>query len=200
MTGPEDFLKAGMNAVQASQEFSARALDGFQKLTDLQMRTARDSMDEFGERIRELIEARDVQALTELTAALAQPVPEKFAAYARAVYGISSETGQALAELLRRQANESNANLVSALGSIASGAVGQSGSMDFVQQAMRAASDAYAQMNGAARDFVRQAEQAASDAGIPMPTSAAEPEDQAEPTTAGKPSARKTPPRTRRRV
>lgn len=152
---PEDLLKSQVEALGAA---ASKTLDGFQKLAALNMQTARAALEESTEQINALLNARDAKTLAELATSFARLSPDKFAAYANAVYAISKETGSELGSMVEEQIAESNAQLAAAIESLAKNAPqGSSGAVDFITQSMNAAREAYDQMQAAARQFTAQA-------------------------------------------
>ncbi|MFA7505114.1 MAG: phasin family protein [Burkholderiaceae bacterium] len=164
MTKPEtDFTRMQADQVRNFNTATARALEGFQKLAELNLETARASMDASNEQIRELLAARDVKTLTELVTSYSKPRPDAFKAYAQAVYAISRETGNELADIIEQQVAESQRQLYSAVEDLASKApAGSEGAVAFTRQVMAASSTAYDQLNKAARQFAQMADSAVS--------------------------------------
>ena len=152
---PEDLLKS---QVEASGAAASKTLDGFQKLAALNMQTARAALEESTDQINALLSARDAKTLAELATSFARLSPDKFAAYANAVYAISKETGSELGAMVEEQIAESNAQLAATIESLAKNAPpGSTGAVDFITQSMNAAREAYDQMQTAARQFTAQA-------------------------------------------
>ncbi len=154
------------SSVQAEQArvlsaAATRAIEGFQKLAELNLETARASMEATGEQIRELLAARDIKTLTELVASYSKPRPEAFKAYAQAVYSISRETGAELAEIVDKQVSESQRQLYAAIEELASKApAGSEGMVAFTRQVMAASTTAYDELTKAARQFAQMADSA----------------------------------------
>ena len=157
---PEDILKQQLDNSSAA---AAKALDGFQKLAALNMETARASLEQSAEQINALLQARDAKTLTELVTSFARLSPEKFAAYANAVYAISKETGAELTAMVQKQVAESNAQMGAAIEALAKnpqmGMGTPPNAADFITQSMNAAREAYSQMEQNARQFTAQASQ-----------------------------------------
>lgn len=155
---PEDFLKMQTEAFRASGAAATKAFEGFQKLAALNMETAKASLNDASEQIRALLAAKDAKTLTELVSSYTKPSPEKFSAYAKAVYAISQETGTDLSKLIEKQIAESNAQLVEAIETLAKSApAGSEGAVAFMRQSLSAAGRAYEQVNAAAKQFADKA-------------------------------------------
>jgi len=156
---PEDLLKSRLEATSAA---ATKTLEGFQKLAALNMQTAKASLEQSSEQINALLNARDAKTLTELVTSFAKLSPEKFAAYANAVYAISQETGGELGSMVEKQIAESNEQLAAAIELLAKNApTGSKNAVDFITQSMNAARQSYEQMQSAASQFAASASAAA---------------------------------------
>ena len=164
MTKPtEQFAKLQADQAQKLGTAATRTLEGFQKLAELNLQTARASMEASGEQIRELLASRDIKTLTELVTSYSKPQPDAFKAYAQAVYAIARETGSDLAEIIEEQVAESQRQLYSTVEEFAAKApAGSEGALAFTRQVLAASSTAYDQLNKAARQFTQMADSAVS--------------------------------------
>lgn len=146
-----DLQKLHTDAMEFSGAAATRTLEGFRKLAELNMKTAQASLEESSEQISALLNARDTATLTELVTSLAKLSPEKFSAYANAVYAIAHETGVDIGGLVEKQIAHSNEQLASTVEALAKNAPGgANGAVDFIRQSMDAARAAYEQMQQAA--------------------------------------------------
>lgn len=149
-----DLQKLQTDALETTSAAAAKTIEGFRKLAALNIETARASLEESSEQINALLSVRDTKTLAELVTSFAKLSPEKFAAYANAVYAISRETGTDIGALVEKQVAQSNDRFSAAIAALAQNAPTGSGSaMDFITQSIEAAKDAYAQMQTAAEDF-----------------------------------------------
>ncbi len=159
MTTPENMMKMHAEAIKASSAAAAATLEGFQKLAELNMQTAKAALEESSEQIKALLAAKDAKALTDLVTSFAKPAPDKFTAYANAVYSISKETNTDLTAMVEQQVAASNRQLAEAVEALAKTApAGSEGTVNFIKQALGAANAAYEQVNTATRQFVDMAE------------------------------------------
>jgi phasin family protein len=157
-SGPEEFTRLQQEALAASSAAAARTLEAFGKLAELNMKTARTALEQSSEQIAALMQAKDTGSLSDLVTSLAKLSSDQFAAYARAIYSISSETGTDVADLVRKQIAQSNAQLAAAVESLAKAAPGSpTGANEFIAQSLNAAQAAYEQMQAAARQFTQPA-------------------------------------------
>ena len=161
---PVDLTKMHSEALKVSSAAAAKTLEGLQRLAALNMQTAQTSLEQSSEQINALLASRDAKTLSELVTSFAQLSPEKFTAYANAVYSISSETSSEIGEMLRKQIAESNAQIAAAVESLAKAAPGgsSSGAVDFISQSLSAAKSAYENMQSAAQQFAQNAQNASS--------------------------------------
>lgn len=145
---PDEMMKMGAAMAQTTNAAALTALEGLRRLTDVNLQAARSSLEQAAEQINALLAAKDVNTLTQLTATLAQPSPEKFTAYAQAVAAIARDTQGDLVNLVREQVERSNQQLAEALETLARNApTGSEGAMSFIRQAMASATSSYDQFN-----------------------------------------------------
>ncbi|MCL4746611.1 MAG: TIGR01841 family phasin [Burkholderiaceae bacterium] len=159
MSNPEDLMKMHSDAIKASSAAAAKTLEGFQKLAALNLQTSKAALEQSQEQIKALLAAKDAKLLSDLVTSFAQPAPEQFTTYAKAVYAISKDTSTDLASMVEKQVAAGNEQLHAAIEALAKNApAGTEGSMNFVKQSLAAANKAYDQLNAATRQFVEMAE------------------------------------------
>ena len=162
ITSPESLMKMQAEALDASRQAAAKTLEGFQKLAQLNMQTARQSLEQSSEQINALLAARDTKALTELVTSMARPPQDQLSAYAKAVYAIYRDANQDFAAAVERQVATSNQQLAEAVETLARNApAGSEGVVTIIRQSMAAAQNAYDQVNQAGRKFAEMAEASA---------------------------------------
>ena len=71
ITQPEQMMKMQAEALEASRQAAAKTLEGWQKLAELNLQTARASLEQSSEQINALLAARDTKALTDLVTSIA---------------------------------------------------------------------------------------------------------------------------------
>ncbi len=159
ISNPESLMKMQNDAIKASSAAAAKTLEGFQKLAALNMQTSKAALEQSQEQIKALLAAKDAKLLSDLVSSFAQPAPEQFTTYAKAVYAISKDTSTELASMVEKQVAAGNEQLHAAIEALAKNApAGSEGSMNFVKQSLAAANKAYDQLNAATRQFVEMAE------------------------------------------
>lgn len=169
MKTTEEIMQAQSEAAKAMGSAAQKAIEGFQKLTALNLQTAKASVETATEQVKSLLAAKDLKNLSELVTALAQPSPEKFVAYAKAVYGVSSATSTELVDVVRAQVEKGNHQFLAQVQELAKNTpVGSEGAVNFVKQVLAMANSAYDQLNTATKGLVE-----ASMAGVSAATPAA---------------------------
>ena len=147
----EQILQANKAAFDHYQAVTLAALEGLSKLSNLNAQTARSSIEGNLAKVNELLSAKDPKAIADL-AALAKPAAEMAGDYAKQAYGIASDTGAEIADLLQKQVAESRRRIDETVSGLAANApAGTEPMVAFFKQAMTAANSAFDQINAAAR-------------------------------------------------
>lgn len=158
-TQPEKLMQMQAEALEASRQAATKTLEGWQKLAQLNLQTARASLEQSSEQINALLAARDTKALTELVTSLARPPQDQFSAYAKAVYSIYRDANQDFTSMLDKQVAASNRQLADSVETLARNApAGTEGVVTLIRQSMAAAQSAYDQVNQAGRKLTEMAE------------------------------------------
>lgn len=151
----EEIVQAQADAVKAASSAAQKTLEGFQKLSALNFQTAKASLETSTEQIKALLAAKDLKSVTELVTSFAKPSADKFVAYAKAVYAVSSETSSELVELVRTQVEKGNHQMLAQVQELAkSTPAGSEGAVNFVKQVLTVANSSYDQLNAATKGFV----------------------------------------------
>ena len=108
---------------KASVEVALKAITSsfgnLERLTALNINTARTLLDDNVGAARAMLSAKDVRELVGLQASLAQPMVEKLAAYNRSVYEIVSQNQSEFVRMVESQIADLNKKFTSALDSAA---------------------------------------------------------------------------------
>ncbi|MCP5267256.1 MAG: phasin family protein [Burkholderiaceae bacterium] len=146
----DELIKLHAENVKATSAAAARALEGFEKLAELNMQAARSTIEEASERIKAMLGAKDPKALGELVAEYAKPAPEAATSYAKNVYEISSKTAADLTSMVEKQIADANKQLFATVDEMSKSApAGSESAISFLKQSLTAASSAYEQVNKA---------------------------------------------------
>ena len=151
---PTDQLIAASKAnVEAMIGLSQKAFEGAEKIVELNMSVARESMAEAAELARAAAAARDVQTLMQLQSEMLQPTAEKAAAYARSVYDVTTGLNSEVAELIEEQAADIQAKMKALVEATAKNApAGSENAVSLFKSTFAAANDAFEQANKAAKE------------------------------------------------
>ncbi|HEV7801710.1 MAG TPA: phasin family protein [Burkholderiales bacterium] len=112
---PETLIALNKANFEAALRFAGVALEGAERLIDLQLKTAKSALNDGLESARVLASVRDVEQLAALKDTLVQPSVEKATAYAKQVYDVASATQSDLTKLVEAQVTEFNKQVISAL-------------------------------------------------------------------------------------
>ena len=151
ITTPEQFVQIHKSAIDSLQAAALVSMEGFERLAELNIQAARAS--------KNLLEVRGTKGFAELANSGAQPVAEKFAAYAKHVYEIASATNAQLAKLVEKQFADGNRQLYAAIDAMAQNApAGTEGVVTLVKQAVSTANNAFDQVAKATKQVVELTE------------------------------------------
>ena len=112
---PETLIALNKANIEAALRFAGVALQGAERLIDLQLNTAKTALNESFESAKALASVRDFEQLAALKDTLVQPSVEKATAYAKQVYDVATATQSDLGKLVEEQFTEFNKQFVSAL-------------------------------------------------------------------------------------
>lgn len=154
------FADIAKSNVASAVEAADAAFNGVEKLVDLQLKVAKNSLSQGAENLKALVSVKDVQELVKVQASLAMPALESAVAYANAAYGIMSETGNVFAKMAESQISASNEKITSAVEEFSKSApAGSESGVALVKSALTAANAAYETASKAAKQAVAAVEQ-----------------------------------------
>jgi phasin family protein len=167
---PEQFAAANKANIETLQTLASSAFANVERLTALNLNTARSVLEDGVANTKALLAVKDVKDLTALQASLAQPLVDKAVSYARNVYAITSQGQEEASKLIEGQVAELNKGVVSALDQAAKSApAGSEAAVTAMKSALAAATSAYDSMTKAAKQVAEIAEAnmtAATDAAV----------------------------------
>lgn len=156
---PDQFVKIQKDAFEMFQQAALTTLAGAEKLANLNLQAAKATVEESYGKVTSLLDTKDVQALAQSAVGAAQPAAEKFSAYAKHVYDITSETGTELAKLWEKQVAEGNKSLHAAIDAVAKNApTGSEGVISLVKSSVGSITSAMDQVSKAGKQAVELAE------------------------------------------
>ncbi|MFS8979243.1 phasin family protein [Cupriavidus necator] len=107
----EQFFAVQQSNLESLYSLTSKAIEGFEKLVELNMRVAKAALTENLDGARRALSATDPRDLLEVHASLVQPAGEKAMAYARHLYEITSETQKELANVAKAMLTEGSQKL-----------------------------------------------------------------------------------------
>lgn len=151
---PEQLLALNKANLEIAMRFAGVALEGAERMMDLQMKAARTAFADSIESARTLAAVKDLQQFTALKDNLAQPGIEKATAYAKSVYDVAASTQAELGKLVEAQVADFNKQVVSALDKMVKNApAGSEAGVAAVKSAITAANAAYDNVTKVAKQF-----------------------------------------------
>ena len=112
---PEQLIALNKANVETALRFAGVALDGAERLIELQLKTAKSALADGLQNARALTSARDFETLKDT---VVQPSLEKASAYAKEVYDVAAETQADLTKLVEQQVCEFQKQVISAFDQI----------------------------------------------------------------------------------
>ena len=115
---PEQLIALNKANIEAVLRFAGVAVQGTQRIVDLQMNAAKSVVADGIQNARALASVRDLEQLATLKDTLVQPTMEKATTYAKQVYDVAAETQADFGRLIEEQVAELNRHVISALDQI----------------------------------------------------------------------------------
>ncbi len=112
---PEQLIALNKANLEIASRFAGVALEGAERILDLQLKAAKTAFADTVESAKALAEVKDLQQFAALKDNLAQPSMEKAAAYAKSVYDVTAATQAEIGKLVEEQVSEFNKQVVEAL-------------------------------------------------------------------------------------
>ena len=148
----EQLTSANQAAVETLTTLFTKAFSQVERLTALNLNTARSVLEDSVAATQTVLAAKSPQDLVALQAKLGQPVLNKAVAYGRSVYEIATEGQQEFTKLVETQVAELNKTFTAALDKAAKSApAGSEPVFAAVKSALGAANTAYDNVSKAAK-------------------------------------------------
>ena len=159
MLNTEQFTATNKANFETMMSLTAKAFDGVEQLTALNLQVVKASLDEATEAGRAALQAKDPQSLFASQAAALQPSAEKATAYGKQVAGIVATCKADIEKVAAQQA----AAAQSAFGALVEAAgknapVGSGNGVDLFKSAMATANNAFESLQKAGRQAAETAE------------------------------------------
>jgi phasin family protein len=150
---PEQFIQLGKSSIEAALSVANITLQGAERLVGLQLKTAKEALDESMRSARALSSVKTVQDLIALQSTTAQPGIEKALAYSRSLYEVASETQVQINKVLEDRMAKVSGELVAAVDKAVKNApAGSESALAAFKSAVAAANTAYETFSKVARD------------------------------------------------
>lgn len=155
----EQFAAAGKAGFDSFYSIAKSGFDGLEKLTELNVATAKALFDEAAANTRAILEIKDPKELMSLNSTLGQPALEKSVAYSRHVYGIIAESQVTLRKAAEEQAALAQKEFAALIEkSFKSAPAGSESAVAAVKSAVAAATSAYDNASRIVKQAVEVAE------------------------------------------
>ena len=158
--------------------FQQAVFNGFERLVDLNLKVARASLDEVGQKLQEALEVKDAQDAATFASNLVQPNTDKLASYGKDVYKIVSELQSSATRFTEEQLAQAQRQLSDAVEQFAKNApTGSEGAVALLKSSLASANSAYESAAKVAKQASEAAESniaAATNATLKAATEAAE--------------------------
>ena len=115
---PEHLIALNKANVEAVLRFAGLALEGAERLIDLQLKTAKSALADGLQSARVIASVKDFDQLASLKDTVVQPTLEKATGYAKEVYDVATQTQADMGRLVEEQVAEFNRQVISALDQI----------------------------------------------------------------------------------
>lgn len=149
---PEQFIAANKASVDALLALANAALVGAERVSTLNLNTARALLEESVANTKALLGAKDVQEAIAVQTSLAQPNVEKAVSYSRSLYEIALQSQDEFSKLIEAQFHDFQKNVAGLLDQAAKSApVGSDVAVAAVKSAFAAANSAFDSLNTAAK-------------------------------------------------
>ena len=159
ITTPEKLASANQAAVENFLTLANTAFANTERLAALNLNFARSFLEDAVANTKALFSVKDPQQFASLQTTLAQPTVEKFLAYSRSAYEITSETQAEVSKLVEEQFAEVNKSISGALDKAAKNApAGSDGAIAAVKSAFAAANSAFENISKAGKQAAEIAE------------------------------------------
>ena len=111
----EQLMALNKAQLEAAARFAGVALQGVEKLMELQFQAAKKALADGVENARALASVKDLQEFASLKDTIGQPAVEKASAYAKSVYDAAVDTQAQIGGLVEQQVAEFNKQVVTLL-------------------------------------------------------------------------------------
>lgn len=160
---PEQFMQFGKSSLEAALSLANITLQGTERLVGLQLKTAKEALDESIKSAKALSDVKNVQDLMSLQSTSAQPSLEKAVAYSRSLYEVAAETQTQISKVFEDRMSRVSGELVAAMDkAVKTAPAGSETAVAAFKSAVAAANTAYDTLSKVAREATEMAVNSAS--------------------------------------
>lgn len=151
---PEQLIALNKANFETAMRFAGVALEGAERILDLQLKAAKSAFADTVEGAKALAEVKDLQQFAALKDSVAQPSIEKAAAYAKSVYDVTAATQAELGKLIEEQVADFNKQVVASLDKMVKDApAGSEVGVAALKSAISAVNASYDNLSKVAKQF-----------------------------------------------
>jgi phasin family protein len=151
---PEQLLALNKANLEVAARFAGVALQGAERLLDLQLKAAKSAFADSIESAKALAAVKDMQEFAALKDNVAQPSIERATAYAKSVYDVATATQAEFGKLIEEQFSEFNKQVVTALDKLVKTApAGSEVGIAAIKSSIAAVNSAYDNLSKVAKQF-----------------------------------------------
>ena len=144
MMTPEQMIAAQKSQLEAIFALSGKAVEGLEKMVELNMQTLKTAMHETSDATMAALSVKDIQELTALQPNLAQPMAEKLLSYSHHLYEIASGTQAEFAKAIETNAADMHKKVQAMVDTAVKNApAGTETAVAIMKSALSAANNAY---------------------------------------------------------
>ncbi|MCW5602950.1 MAG: phasin family protein [Burkholderiales bacterium] len=151
---PEQLIALNKANMEVAMRFAGVALEGAEKMIDLQLKAAKTAFADSIENAKTLASVKDIQQFAALKDSLTQPSIEKATAYAKSVYDVASATQAEFGKLVEEQVADFNKQVVAGLDKLVKTApAGSEVGVAALKSAIAAVNSSYDNLSKVAKQF-----------------------------------------------
>lgn len=150
---PEQFMQFSKSSLEAALSLANITLQGTERLVGLQLKTAKEALDESIRNAKALADAKNVQEFLSMQSTTAQPSLEKAVAYSRSLYEVAADTQTQINKVLEERMSRVSGELVAAMDkAVKTAPAGSETAVAAFKSALAAANTAYDTLSKVARE------------------------------------------------
>jgi len=150
---PDQFVQFGKSSLEAAISLASITLQSTERLVGLQLKTAKEALDESIKSAKALSDVKNVQEFLSMQSTAAQPSLEKAVAYSRSLYEVAADTQTQITKVVEDRLSKVSGELVAAMDkAVKTAPAGSETAVAAFKSAIAAANTAYDTMSKVARE------------------------------------------------